>query len=388
MRSNSWPGIHLVRDPLAFDVIQEKACAFCGETGRLTNEHVFGDWLSRIGLEIGVCRAGAGPLNRGARDLGSGRPFDRKVKKVCAGCNNGWMSALESTAGQVLSPLILGQEGRISRDDAKGIAAWIQKTALVGMLVSSDSARAGGYGLPQSEYSSLYTLRCEGGLLPNSCYWLGRYNGRQRVSSIWVTPLVVQSGTPFEADFPHAYATTVVLGCVVFHGVRFTSAPHEIGVAAPAGFVKIWPDGSAADLSFDRAVDDVRFIGLSKGLELTPEAAGMSLSPWRPAVDLERSTIVGSLVRLPAPCGEHFVFYPVDLARAGAIGEEMFFMTSCECGKAYLVETQGDGVHFKLAGTAEDVSAEYEEIVGEEYVIRDSAGEFVFKRIRHTSRPQ
>lgn len=31
-------------------------CAFCGRAGKLTGEHVFGDWVGRIGLDGIRCR--------------------------------------------------------------------------------------------------------------------------------------------------------------------------------------------------------------------------------------------------------------------------------------------------------------------------------------------
>ncbi len=37
-----------------------KTCAFCEASGKLTGEHVFGDWVSRIGLDVPESRFGAG----------------------------------------------------------------------------------------------------------------------------------------------------------------------------------------------------------------------------------------------------------------------------------------------------------------------------------------
>lgn len=364
----------------------QRSCVFCGAEGKLTGEHVFGDWLSRIGLEVPECQASAGPLNRSGRELG-GRPFTQKVRDVCGPCNSGWMSRLESTAGRVLTPLILGQSGSISKEDTATVAAWVQKTALVGMLVSSKDARTRGYGLPSEEYRALYTLQHHGAPLPASRFWIGRYEGRQRLSSIWVTPMVVHFDGHAVPEFPQAYAVTVVLGKLIVHGVRFTSAEHEVILDMPVGFAKLWPNGEPVTWPTQTPIDDRRFIRLSKGLELVSEVAGVSLAPWRPAVDLERSTAVESLVQLPTPCGEHFVFYPMDLAVAGASGDHLTFMTSCECGKSYLVETENDGAHFKAEGTAEAVSAAYEELVGEEFAITDAAARFFFKRARSQSVP-
>ena len=56
------------------------SCAFCGFTGKLTGEHVFGDWLRRIGLDLDPVAHLAGPLNRIGRDLGLTPPFIRTVR--------------------------------------------------------------------------------------------------------------------------------------------------------------------------------------------------------------------------------------------------------------------------------------------------------------------
>ena len=92
-------------------------CAFCGFSGKLTGEHVFGDWLARIGLDLEPVQFDGGPLNRLGRDLGVDRPFRRTVRNVCGTCNNGWMSRPEDVAKRVLTPLILGERGAIEPAD-------------------------------------------------------------------------------------------------------------------------------------------------------------------------------------------------------------------------------------------------------------------------------
>lgn len=36
------------------------SCAFCGSTGPLTREHVFGQWVSKVGLDLSPVRHMAG----------------------------------------------------------------------------------------------------------------------------------------------------------------------------------------------------------------------------------------------------------------------------------------------------------------------------------------
>ena len=357
---------------------KRKTCAFCGTSGKLTGEHVFGDWLSRIGLDVPECRFGAGPLNRSARELGVSKAFARKVRDVCSHCNNGWMSKLESVACRVLTPFILGNPGSISNEDTSAIAAWIQKTALVGMLVSSEDERAAGYGLPQDEYRAIYVL--QGEPLPNSQFWMGRYQGQQRFSSIWVTPMVVNIDGHAEPELPQGFAVTVVLGELLFHGVCFITPSLYFVHNAPDRLVSLWPSAAPVAWPTQTSVDDAKFVRLSKGLELVSQLANVSLAPWRPAVDLPCSTFADSLIQLPTPCGKHFVFYPADLQFAGLAGDYYTFSMACECGKAYLVQTEADGAHFKAEGPLEEIFAIYEELSGDEFVIESDEGPFVFEQ--------
>ena len=66
---------------------------------------------------------------------------------------------------------------------------------------------------------------------------------------------------------------------------------------------------------------------------------------------------------------------------AGLAGDYSTFSTSCECGQAYVVQTEADGVHFKAEGTLEAVAVAYEKLSGDEIVIQSDAGHFVFKQV-------
>jgi hypothetical protein len=354
-------------------------CAFCGVVGKLSGEHVFGDWLNKIGLDNSPTHRGAGPLNRSPRSLGMASPFKSTVREVCVGCNNGWMSAVEAVASRVLTPMILGKPGAMAAADQVAIAAWVHKTALVGMLVSSDEERAKGYGLPVREYRDLFASRPE----PTRCtrFWIGRYQGYRRLGSIWVTPMVVMVEGLAESETPQAYVMTVILGEVILQGVRFTTPGLEFEVVAGEGFIQIWPSTRAVDWPPNPAVDDDTFVEVvSKGLHLTSNVRYVALRPWRPATDLPESGTDRSMVKLPTPCGRHHVLYPGALVRAARRGVFHYFMTACECEKAYLVKTQSDGAHFKAEGSGPEIEAAYEALLGDELVFQDEGGQFVCKR--------
>ena len=143
---------------------------------------------------------------------------------VCAKCNNGWLSELEGAAKPIIAPLIRGEARCLPYEDQALIAAWTCKTALVSLLMSSDEARAGGYGVPPTEYAALYAQRDRLEPLPFSQYWIGSFTGDRRTLSIWITPFVTEVvGTDSPPDIPSGYAMTLVLGALLVQGVRFTA---------------------------------------------------------------------------------------------------------------------------------------------------------------------
>ncbi len=121
-------------------------CPFCGRIGPGSAEHVYGKWLRRT--------AGAQELL--ANDHGETMPRTHLVVEqnpsgrfvahdipagswavnlphvkvdVCSQCNNGWMSALEGAAKNIIGPFIFDHETlHLSPSDLETIATWATKT--------------------------------------------------------------------------------------------------------------------------------------------------------------------------------------------------------------------------------------------------------------------
>jgi len=362
-------------------------CVFCGFIGKLTGEHVLGDWLSRIGLDLDPVAHLTGPLNRLGRGIGITPPFIRTVRDVCGPCNHGWMSQLEDVANRVLTPFILGQTGTLAQADQGAVATWLQKTALVAMLVSSEEERAGGYGLPPEEYRAVYDQRAAMEPLPASRVWLGRYGGERRFGSTGVTPLVVAvEGLP-EPDRPQGYVMTVAVGELMVLGVRFTTPSLQVNITARDGFASVWPVTRDIAWPPGPAVDDAAFLRIAGGKDLHVAEPHLKLQPWKPATELHRSRLVGSMIELPTICGKHVVNYPAVLVEEAMCGRFYAFITSCECGAAYSIETEADGAHCKTAGDPAAITEQYEALNGVEYLIEDEGGSFWCKRLTETSGP-
>jgi hypothetical protein len=251
-------------------------CIFCGAEGTMTGEDVLGQWLQRIDLDQGPVPHGTGWLNRIGRHIGTRPPYRQRIRDVCKACNSGWMSRLESTASRVLTPFILGTGGIVEGHDLGAIAAWVQKTCLTAMYISTADDRAAGYGLPASEYRNLYEIRGAQEPLSHSQFWMGRFNGAM-AWSVRATPVVVVvDGLP-EPEFPHGYLMTIVLGQLLLQGIRMTVPGLEVTAGTRQGMPRIWPDIGTA--------------GWPKGDQLTTVVTNHS-----------RSAVIYSLKSLASAC--------------------------------------------------------------------------------------
>jgi hypothetical protein len=357
-----------------------RQCIFCGSASDLTREHVLPDWLTEIGLDIEPSIHHAGPLNRVPRQW-SAKPFRTTVKMVCATCNNGWLSRLEGAAKPVIAPLIRGEPRRLPVDDQALIAAWTCKTALVSLLISSDEARASGYGVPPAEYSALYAQRDRMEPLPFSQYWIGSYTGDRRASSIWVTPFVIEvTGADSPPDIPSGYAMTLALGRLLVQGVRFTEPTLQVELVTEWGFLDIWPPTDTFPWPAVGAVDDAVLDRMNQARTFISQTKGIQLSQFKPAAELPASALEGRLIRLPLYCGKHEALYPAELVQETLLsGRHYTFITGCECPLGYIVRTEADGAHMKRWGEPAAIEATYEEWPGEEFVIEDDRGVFFFK---------
>jgi hypothetical protein len=358
-----------------------RTCVFCGSDDKLTLEHVFPDWLHTIGIATDPVVLVAGPLNRLGRELTPPTPYSTQVRDVCRSCNGGWMKRLEDLAAEVLTPWIRGEPATVQPPDQATIALWLQKTALVSLLVSAASGKMTGQGLPASEYHQLYEQRDAMVPMLASQVWIGHYTGPDRSPLLWVTPLVMRgTGIP-ESAWPQGYATTLVLGELLLHGVRLTMPMLDVPLDPPPDLLTIYPSLGLIVGPAQISVDGEVLQDLAAGKAVRALEADIRVEPWKPATELAQSELFGSKVKLPTLCGKHVLYYPEVLVRDAMFDRYVAFIASCECGTAYLVETTHDGAHCKAAGMPDGISELYEELPGEETTLSDRNGIFVFKRL-------
>jgi hypothetical protein len=143
----------LVKRP-PFPVIAPKPCGFCGARVKLSEEHIFADWLApylpdigpaghttsqrmhRIPGPKGVAALKMKPLTvKAKRGILQGRRKPVKsssLKIVCERCNNGWMSRIQDQVKPILLPMLHGRwPTEISRWDRRILAAWATMFTMV-----------------------------------------------------------------------------------------------------------------------------------------------------------------------------------------------------------------------------------------------------------------
>lgn len=361
-------------------------CAFCGSGGKMTREHVFGQWVSRIGLDTSPARHRAGPLNRVPRDLGAHAPFSQTVKQVCAPCNNGWLSRIEDLARRALTPAIMGQPQPLAAGDRAGIAVWIQKTALTAMLVSNPAQRSAGYGLPHAEYVSLYENRDRRQPSGAARFWIGRFDNSDGYSGVRVVPLMFNSPERIELTKlgrPVCYLTTIVLGDVILQGLKFTEPGMDVVVSNAPGMSLLWPSQISFALDGGRSFSKPTYLSLANGEALDTNVLGLALSPWKKATELPPSTLIDGRVRVPSACGEHFLSYPVELLRRAGAGRYFAFVATCDCPISYLLEMGPHSIKYKAAGSETEIKRMYDDISGSEDSVADWVGELACREIGH-----
>lgn len=140
-------------------------CAFCGASPT-TSEHIFPRWLERYlppdrRQVREVARYGEGGFDIQHPVVG----LDFRLNRVCAGCNNGWLSELEQASIPVLDPLISGLDLRLlSVRDQRQVALWAVKTAMLTDLTQAE---------PILSYRARSRLRTHRAIPKGTRVWIG-----------------------------------------------------------------------------------------------------------------------------------------------------------------------------------------------------------------------
>ena len=213
-----------------------RTCVFCGGTGKMSAEHVFPQWSREYLREV----EGKGTHTRKILH-GDGRisarshkadPATATVKTVCASCNNGWMSRLESEAMPFLLSMIKGHR-RTYYDAGKAlIARWTLKTALV-------SGSAFHVPTPKHFYDDFYRSREPS---ETTRIWLAATN-RKNFHTVDYRPLKISPADGPPVPTENAFAALLSLGFLGFYVIGWRERIPDFDTLRPFddALVPLWP---------------------------------------------------------------------------------------------------------------------------------------------------
>lgn len=113
-------------------------CLVCGQPAK-SREHVIPQWITRLLGEGGqIAEEIVRATEPGVTHTRLTTTLARKTVKVCGGCNNGWMSQLESDLLPVLSDMVLGRPRTLSTSACVDLAVWMLKTSVMAMAASAE----------------------------------------------------------------------------------------------------------------------------------------------------------------------------------------------------------------------------------------------------------
>ena len=153
-------------------------------------------------------------------------PYTQTVNHVCRGCNNGWMSTLETEAKPLLQPMIEGRHKQLHPRSQRIIAAWAFKTAaMLEFIASAEPA------IVQEQRDWLLAHREPH---PSVHVWVAGCSERIHASCRQTRFLVGEAGTS-------GFATTLSIGhfaCQVAGSVGSNIVRNDVRLP---GVRAIWP---------------------------------------------------------------------------------------------------------------------------------------------------
>lgn len=192
-------------------------CVVCSGK-RLSDEHVWSDWLSSLLPRGNVLHeakfseslidqvVGARPVFKPVkkwRKIRQGAVHSIKTKRVCIRCNGGWMAAIVDRSKAVATRAITLQFGALTRDDQTRLATWLALSA----TMRDQSARV---GLPKMRSEALRYLwkRQEP---PGEFYvGVGAFRGGRSVNNSYNVRLTRSMAPPHEiASMVHSIAVSM-----------------------------------------------------------------------------------------------------------------------------------------------------------------------------------
>jgi hypothetical protein len=198
--------------------------------------------------------ADEGPLPHFHQVMQEGRPgqerqymkdaYSATVGVVCKGCNNGWMSELESRAKPYLETMLYGRGRELHETGLRTLATWALKTSM--MVEHMHGAKR--HIIPAQEYAHLSEHREPSERVR---VWMASYGGTYAVGvgNMWGLDAETNETGPREWEPDRGardiWGATILFGPVVFQVFGTTILPLLEGLDLNTPYThRIWPYAS------------------------------------------------------------------------------------------------------------------------------------------------
>jgi len=193
-----------------------RICRFC-DLRATTAEHAWPKWALDLLGPSATIETWLGPDASPRTWRGRGT----RVKHLCAGCNNGWMSDLENRSKALVGALMSDISMRVDRVGQDLITVWAVKTAMV--FECTNPAKRSFYTRAERE-----RLRTALEAPADTLVWLGR---QERSSLAWCEARrLFASHPPGNTILSDGYVTTLAISRLVIQILTVRRAPGGEGV--------------------------------------------------------------------------------------------------------------------------------------------------------------
>ena len=202
-----------------------------------------------------------------------GHPTTRKLRVVCRGCNNGWMSQLESAVKPLLEPMILGHRVQLNEAAQRILAEWITLKIMVweptdqrGTVFKRAQTIAFGADRKSPANLKIWLFRTQ---IPNFAHITRAFTALFRTSDISIA----------DRQIPNTQTVPFGIGQLVIWVVYSELSDFELAKHSQRFAKALWPPRSCALLwppMRSLNADEIRHLGLTLGRFL--DAVGTALT--------------------------------------------------------------------------------------------------------------
>lgn len=165
---------------------EPKLCMFCQLPKKMTDEHVWGEWvkehLERTAnkhTHANIFSPEPGKLEPVDVRIRAGDHIDSTVRTVCEDCNSGWLSGIQAVAKPFLIPLFNGESCVLDSRSVHVLSAWIAMATMTGEHFSREGRRI---AITQSDRDWLMNRQSAPA---GWAIWIGHYE-RESCPTQWV----------------------------------------------------------------------------------------------------------------------------------------------------------------------------------------------------------